>query len=284
MSVYCSPFRIAAYQLRKMFSTSRVPVLMMLIAIYILQNLDAVRQFSISVDIPVTPFAFPHIVNDLTCQLVIMAGVAVLFCDAPFEDADYMYMVTRSGRSAWAIGQVLYILLAALAYVLFLWLMSIIPFLDRLDPTASWGKIWGTLVKTDAGSQFGLQFSVTEYLEINYDPVKASVISLLLEWSCASWLGMLIYALNKLSGRAAGTVAGVLLILFSVCAYNDWMAWANLFSPVSLAQLTTYSGYSLKYGVTLHYGTAFYVIGLMILVAACVLSNHFTRRIYGKRQ
>ena len=45
-------------------------------------------------------------------------------------------------------------------------------------------------------------FSVTEYMISNYSPIFALAVSVLLEWCCVSWLGLMIYFLNKLTGKA----------------------------------------------------------------------------------
>ena len=143
-----------------------------------------------------------------------------------------------------------------------------------MDIGCEWGKIWGTLAKTDAGIQVGLLFNVSEYMVSHYSALFALMISVILEWCCASWLGLLIYLLNKLTSKAIGTCAGALCVLFDICISNDWMAWANRFSPITLAQINTYSGINLKYHITLKYGILFFIIGILVLSILCVLVNY----------
>ena len=52
------------------------------------------------------------------------------------------------------------------------------------------------------------------------------------------------------------------------------MAWANRFSPITLAQINTYSGINLKYHITLKYGILFFIIGILVLSILCVLVNY----------
>lgn len=60
-------------------------------------------------------------------------------------------MVSRSGKTAWGLGQVIYIIKMTLIYVAGIFAASIIPYITRIDFSGEWGKIWGTLGKTNAG-------------------------------------------------------------------------------------------------------------------------------------
>ena len=155
--------RISNYHMRMLTSTIRIPALIIMVACFLFQNLIPVVQFSEAVNIGTTPYAFAHLTNDYICQLIMIAGGVVLFCNAPFEDDEYIYMLPRAGRFSWAFGQIIYILELAFIYVLILFVISIIPFIGHLDFNMEWGKIWGTLAKTDAGSQYGLNFQISEY-------------------------------------------------------------------------------------------------------------------------
>ena len=282
MVLFTRSVRVSSYHLKKIFSSSQIPVAVLMVAVFIVQNMEAVREFCAAVDINATPFAFPHLANDFICQLIIMAGAIALFCNAPFEDDEYIYFVSRSGRTAWTLGQVFYVLQLSLIYVLFLIIVSIVPLAGHLRFADEWGKIWGTLAKTDAGMQFGLIFSVTEHLVSHYEPLSALVISFLLEWACVSWLGLVIYMLNKLTSSAAGTVTAAIFVLLDVCIYNDWGLWAYRFSPVSLAKINTYAGYNLKYGINMTYGALFFAVGIPVLAGCCILSGRRIRKLSRK--
>lgn len=63
-------------------------------------------------------------------------------------------------------------------------------------------------------------------------------------------------------------------MLLDICISNDWMAWANRFSPITLAQLNSYTGYNLKYHITFEYGVSFFLIGMLLLTGLSVLANY----------
>lgn len=274
MSCINRSLRIASYHFRHITATVRIPVVLIMIALFIMENLRAVTLFSDAVGIPATPYAFPHLTNDYVCQLIMMAGAILLFCDAPFEEKEYPYMLPRAGRLAWSAGQVIYIIGLALLYVLFIFFFSVLPLAGHLEFASEWGKIWGTLAKTDAGVEFGVMLRVTEYMVSHYTALPALFISLALEWACVTWLGLLIYFLNKLTDRPIGTFAGAFCVLLDICIANDWVNWANKFSPITLAQINTYAGYNLRYNITFGYGKVFFVVGILVLVLLCIFANY----------
>lgn len=269
--------RIAAYHYRHITATARVPIVLAMIALFIKENIRGVALFSSAVGVPATPYAFPHLTNDYVCQLVLMAGAILLFCDAPFEEAEYPYILPRAGRIAWTCGQVGYIASLAFLYVTFILSFSILPLLGHMELGSEWGKIWGTLAKTSAGMEFGVTLRVTEYMVGHYDPLSALFISFVLEWACVTWLGLLIYFLNKLTSRPVGTFAGAFCVLLDICIANDWLYWANKFSPITLAQVNSYAGYNLKYNITFDYGKRFFSIGIIVLILLCFFANYKDR-------
>lgn len=265
--------RISRYQIRMITENTRILAILMIEFLFIMQNLSSVLRFSKSVNIPVTPYAFPFLVNDSICQFIIISGVIVIFSNAPFENEGYYCILPRAGRMSWALGQVLYIFKISLFYLVFLMLATIIPFIGHLNFDTEWGKIWGTLAKTDIGTQFGLNFVVSDFIIDRYTPLDALLLSLFLEWACIIWIGLLIYFGNKMTNKSLGTIAGVFFTLLDVCIANDWTDQAYRISPTSLAQMKTYSGYALKYDVDLIYGVKFFVFGIIMLLFLCLCAN-----------
>lgn len=266
--------RVARYNMRMITENARILTMFLLVFLFVVQNLSSVLSFSKSVKIPVTPYAFTFLVNDSICQFIIIAGAVVIFSNAPFEDEGYPYMLPRAGRLSWAFGQMIYIFKMSLLYITFLMTATVIPFVGHLKLDTEWGKIWGTLAKTDAGSNFGINFSVSDFIVNKYTPVNALLVSLLLEFGCILWIGLLIYFGNQMTNKSVGTILGMFFTVLDICIANDWIDFAYGFSPASLAQIETYSGYALKYHIDVIYGVRFFVFGIIILLLLCLLSNY----------
>lgn len=120
-------------------------------------------------------------------------------------------------------------------------------------------------------------FSIPESIIREYAPANVLLISILLEWACVVWLGLLIYFGNKITGKSLGTIVGIFFTLLDICIANDWLDSAYRFSPVSLAQINRYSGYALKYKINLAYGVRFFVFGILVLIVLCLLANYIDK-------
>ena len=213
-------------------------------------------------------------INNYRIQFIIAACAVILFCNAPFEDESYQYMISRAGMLSWGLGQIFYIIKMSLLYIGCLVAATIVPFLGHITWSNEWGKIWGTLGKTNAGAEFGVELSISQNIIREYEPVDALFISILLEFSCILCIGLIIYFGNKMTGKSAGTVIGALIAVLDICVSNDWLDWAYGFSPVSLTQLELFNGYASKWGINLAYAEKFFLISILSLSALCVASNY----------
>lgn len=266
--------KVSSYQMRMAWGNIRIPVVLMIAVLYVMESLSAIVTFSRAVHIDATPFAFVFLINNYGIQFVIAACAVILFCNAPFEDESYQYMVSRAGKLSWGLGQILYIIKISILYIACLAAASVIPFLGHITWSKEWGKIWGTLGKTNAGAEFGVKLSVSQNIMRQYEPVEALLISILLEASCILCIGLLIYFGNKMTAKSVGTFAGALIAVLDICVSNDWIDWAYGFSPVSLAQLGLFHGFAPKWGINLAYAEKFFMIAIGSLSVLCVAANY----------
>ncbi len=272
--------RVFCFRLRLTFSSPRVVLLFLMAAAYVYGGVSPVADMSADFGIPAHPWAFPHLTNDFVCQLMFMATAAALFCDAPFENEAAMYFKYRAGHTSWAMGHALYIMALSFLFVLLLQVVSVLALIPQLAFQHGWGKIWGTLGKSGIGRQYGVVFTVSDYLVGKYTPLEASVYSFLLEWACTAWLGLFSYAGNMLSKKPVGTFLAAAFVLLDVTIYNEWTPAAYAFSPVTLAQLSALSGRNLNYGITPAYAVRFFCISILVLLCICVW-GHKLKRIAG---
>lgn len=266
---------VFSFQTKLVRTNQRVLMIFILITIFIFSNLQGVLEFSRDVNMPVTPWAFPHITSDYICQLVIMAGAVALFCDAPFNSDIQKYILPRAGRSPWAAGQCMYIIVLSFLYVLMILLISILSLLPNLEFRDGWGKVWGTLARSMAIRQYGIQFIVDDYLVGAYTPIQATALSFLLSFECCVWLGLLTYFFNYVSGRYVGTFLSAGFVLMDITVANEWLPWFYRISPVTLAQLQALRGKNSLYQVDLSYALWFFGISIVCLIVGCIIAPKF---------
>lgn len=265
-------YRVYAFQMKQIPSNQRIMLIFILIAIFVFSNLQGVLDFSVDVGISVTPWALSHITSDYICQLVIMAGAVALFCDAPFKSDITKYILPRAGHTAWIVGHCMYIVVLSLLYVCVVLLFSMLPLLPNIQFDDSWGKIWGTLARTIMGSQYGIPFTVYDYVIGAYTPWQATALSFLLSWSCCVWLGLVTYFFNSISNSYVGTFIAAGFILMDITVANEWLPWFYKISPVTLSQLQALKGNESLYRVTLEYALWFFGISIVCLLVGCVIT------------
>lgn len=267
-------------QFRREVMQARTAVLFILITIFIYSYLQPVALFSKAVNIPITPWAFPHLVNDFICQLVFMSGAIFLFCTAPFKGENYSYLIYRAGGKSWQIGNIAYLIIMSIIYVGFIESISVISLLPHIEFADEWGKIWGTLAQTDAGIQYRVPFMVYPYIVGVFSPMKATLISFFLETACVTWIGLIVYLFNSISQKPLGTLLGTFFVFLDVVISNSWSAKACLFSPVTLTQLKALSGNHVQYGITLNYSVLFFSITICGLIGICLSLPSFDKDVY----
>lgn len=270
MNNICKGFQMFKIQFKREAIQTRIAVLFIIIAIFIYSYLQPVVLFSKAVNIPITPWAFPHLINDFVCQLVFMSGAIFLFCTAPFRGENYSYLIYRTGKISWQIGNIVYIILLAIIYVAFIKGISIISLLPNISFADEWGKIWGTLAQTDAITQYSIPFMVYHYMIGMFSPLNATLISFFLETACIIWIGLVMYFFNSSCQKPVGTFLGTFFVFLDVVISNSWSPKTFLFSPVTLTQLKSFSGNNVRYGITLNYAVVFYVLTICGLIGICL--------------
>ena len=109
--------RVSRYNLRMLYENIRIPIAIFVAMIYVMESLTNIASFSSIVNVKVTPYAFVFVINNYRVQFIIAACAIIIFGNAPYENETYRYMVSRSGKTAWGLGQVIYIIKMTLIYV-----------------------------------------------------------------------------------------------------------------------------------------------------------------------
>ncbi|MBW8349300.1 hypothetical protein K0H71_07565 [Bacillus sp. IITD106] len=192
-----------------------------------------IGHYSKEVGIGISPWMFPFLFTQKYIKLLFFFPLILLFCDAPFIDENQPYVIARSGRTPWSIGQIGYIISASAFYFVFLILLSIVINLPYMQFTMEWGKVLGTIANTDAYKQLGPRtLSLPPDIMYYFSPLQAMWFSFLLSWLTGIFLGLLIYVVNSISGtRMFGVLSASLFLVFDATLGGK----ANLYrySPVS---------------------------------------------------
>lgn len=266
-------FRISINNIRKWGTNPRIYILAMLIYIIIWTYISPISQFSKCVNYKATPWIFPYLTDFYFTQMLIMVGIVFLFCDAPFMDAGQPYLIIRSSRTTWGLGQVLYIMISTAIYLLFIIIICLIILFPNIFFSNGWGKVLSTLAQTDAREQFKILIPISYQIQAQYSPVHAFFLSFLLEWCTGVMIGLIIFITNVYLKRTIGAIVGAAFALFDIVISNAGIGlFPYHFSPVSMARLTILDQSGISALPTNLYAYIFYTVGILLLSIISVLS------------
>ena len=179
--------RVSVLGLRKLLFQLRTWLLVGMLAIIVVDATEPVKLFCDSVGYRVTPWLYTFLLQDSRYYgLMLLLGLVLLFCDAPFLDASQTLAISRCGRKNWCRGQLLYIFLATGVYLLAGFLILCLMLVPYLTMQPDWGKVLTTLAHPHSSIYTGslsFPFQTTKM----FPGMAATVWSFFLHW-LAGWL------------------------------------------------------------------------------------------------
>lgn len=119
-------FSIALHNFKKWAVNPRLYILLLMEVLYLHSRLSPVGELCARTGYKVTPYLLPFLLDEGSAVMMLFLGVVLLFCDAPFIEDEQPYIMLRSGRRIWFIGQMLYIVVASVLYLIVLYFISVL--------------------------------------------------------------------------------------------------------------------------------------------------------------
>lgn len=246
MKVLKSSFAFCFYRFNKWRYDYKNYVIFILLFIMIFQYTRGIYAMSQLTGERVTPWLFTFLFCDYyvamgVLKIFIFFGVVLLFCNAPFRDNTIIYLISRSNRLIWLVGDLIYIVLTSVIYIGSIFVINMICFLPRITFLKDWGKVIGTLAYTDAQMQYASTLVVSPLILDQYSYWEATLLTFVLSSLGCIFLGVLIYTINSLSNSyGKGISCAVFFILLSPAVNYLEKPFFSYISPmtwVSIEQL-----------------------------------------------
>lgn len=225
-------------ELQKLMKSKRLYVVLIFIAVYLNSVIAPIRSFSSAIGHLCSPWLYPFLMADPTTLIYIMFGAIVIFSNAPFVDEQQPYVIMRTSKKRWFVGQICYICVVSVLYFLFIYLSSVLILIPRLGYSQNWGKIIGTVIRTDAAEQIGVfGLGLVSKILLTYTPFQALGWCFLLSCLLGILIGLSLFFFNMLFNKIVGTVilnAFVLLAAFVRDVANERVYFFSPFSWVNL--------------------------------------------------
>jgi len=166
----------------------------------------------------------------------------LLFCDAPFLDEQQPFQIIRTGRTRWAIGQIMYILTASAIFFIVCFFISVVLVIPHWEFSFEWGKVINTLTQSYVAEGVGMDAIPIEVIN-NYTPIVATLLCGGATWIASSFIGLLMFLCNLWIRREAGILFASFFVGFAHfiegmgISYSAWYS-IRYISPISWMDLS----------------------------------------------
>lgn len=269
--------------LKKAAMESRIYVVMavsLVFQYYTFNSLHAICDF---LGEAVTPWVFPFFLGSPSLFFIYGGLAMLLFCDAPFLDGQAPFVIIRTGRRGWIVGQILYVFLLSLLYTFWNCLTAVLLLIPDVAFEADWGKVlWTISANPDIFQRVGVPGSFCPQGKIMelLPPMQAMAVSILLYWLGTVLIGMIILCFRVLTGRMIGiAISGVLTVLAYFTCYLGRLNYgrALLFlSPVNWSCMNFLDWFGSGTAPSPGYAMTAYMIMIAALAVAAVAA--FSRK------
>lgn len=203
------------------------------------------KEFTKYIQQEVSPWSFPFFIQNPSLYFII-GGTALLFYGhVPFLDSHAEFLLIRTGRKNWILGQMMYITLSSFFYTLIYVSGSIVILLPNVVFTMSWGSVLEALSTeqiSQVPSTIALQFQPIAIVMETYSPMQAMILGFLLFWLCTLFIATLLLFFNLWLGKNSGVlVAGTFISLAYFSVYLGRINFGekiSFFSPISWVSLS----------------------------------------------
>lgn len=197
-------------------------------------------------DLPISIGAICGLFSNPFFIMIDFTGLLLIFSEMPFNDSQQTFMVTRSGKRAWCIGQILYIIVVSVFIMLAILLFSMLLFAGRLSFDDSWGKIMHAVNNAEIIKKYPIRSSLSTDVMSMIAPMDAIACTVPLTLLTFTSYGAMVFALNMYSRKIAGTVVGVVFMTLNLVSgyfMYGWLPWITMLGWCSIEKINfTHSG------------------------------------------
>lgn len=215
-------------------TNKKIYLVLLLLAIFVLDNFSPVFVFASQVRYRVTPYLFPFCFTHPFMRIVIFSCVIFLFADAPFMSELQLLFLARTGRRKWYISQIIYLGICSFLLTSFMALLPVLRYITRIAFTNNWGRVVRTLaVQTDI-------LHPILYATVNHHSQRtAMVYTVVVCMLLILLLGMILYICNiSFKNKDVGIFITAFLVLFDWFVYISGSKILLWVSPISWIQIS----------------------------------------------
>jgi hypothetical protein len=266
----------ALVNLRKWQVEPRVWLVFTIIFVYAVYLYANVLQFAAEYQKTVPIWAVFGYFSTSFMRLIFGLLMGILFCSAPFYERHSPFLVARSGRLNWILGQILYVIVASFLLAVAVYISVFISILPRI----SFPGDWGIVIRTISENPGAVNVSVYFPPGIDrFSPLLANLAAFGMIWFVGVFTGMFFLCFNQIFRRVV-TFSVYGLLLFQILSADffgtfNWGYAVRYASPLSFVTLSYFREFNsegvfppILYGV-FFLGSAILLLGALTIWRFC---------------
>lgn len=266
-------FRICIQDIRKWGSNNRIKMCLVMSVLFVYTYTQGLGTLAVYVGEEVNPWIYPFLFTFRYMKIMYLVLLISIFCDAPFVDNNQVYVMLRTKRTTWCIGQIMYIVAASVIFSIWLLISSVLINIGHMQWGKDWGQVLGAAGTTSALNVLGIKNSTVSVSSIvirYYEPYQAMIITFLIMVLSFIVIGLTVYVFNVLTKtKIAGVlIAGFFVMFTAVVDDSPKLTW---FSPMSWNSLDKIDVAGTTMYPTIGYVLIMYVVIIAVLSAAALL-------------
>lgn len=202
------------------------------------------------------------LLQSVQVMLVFAVCSTILFCDAPFFELGQVEILYRVGRFRWYAGKVLYIMVSAALFQMFLLVILILLTMRN----GFWGNYWSDAVYSlSLGGSNGTVLTLPTAMMQATAPYSATVQTFVLCWLFSCLTGMILFLVNLKFKRIYGYLIVSVLCAMGIIVQTSGGILPYWLSPLHYAMLA-YQKYGPGSGYIPSLTASYLILGLPLLV------------------
>lgn len=182
-------------------------VLVLIVEYGMTMNLD---KFMDDMNVKITPWMAPHFFSNTVFVSLFSFILCYMFSDVPFMNKTELYWVLRLGRVKWCINKIIVIIIQSFVFGIISMFGATVVFVPRLVLQNEWGKVIYTISNsTEICIKYQIYASGSKKIILNYTPLQAMGLCLLLIFLVSAFVGLLMFAVSLYSNRFCAVIVAM---------------------------------------------------------------------------
>lgn len=260
---------ICLQHFRKWKNDYRIYLIAVILGILVYNFQSDLNDISAYLGIKSTQWSFPFLYAQFYMKLVFTIPLIFLFCDAPYKDSNYLFVVVRSGNMKWAIGEILYTIFASGIYYIYIFVLTLLFAIGNADFSMEWGKVFQTISNSEIAYQLEKYYVECSNIVTGcFTPLQAVWFTFFMSWLCGIFLGLTVFLCNNIfQNKITGISVASVFVIFSFLVANGDLSMLLKFSPISwnTLNLIDVGGYT-------NYPSFTYCVSVLLLLIVTLIA------------